>query len=251
MSEDTLKNPLSQNHWIRVGGVTRLTATDFPGKLAAVVFLQGCPWRCGYCHNPHLLAREGNSQIAWSDVQEFLKRRQGLLDAVVFSGGEPTQQESLLDAVFEVRQWGYRVGLHTGGAYPERLERLIPLLDWVGMDFKISFDDYEKITRVPHSGARARESAKLLIASSVSYEFRTTLHPIHHTDDVILRGAEELSSLGAKSYFLQEFRSKVCSDPSLQNHGLKRAVQSLHEKKSLTHRLECLFPTFGIRSESI
>lgn len=233
---------------IRVGGVTSLTATDFPGRLAAVIFLQGCPWRCGYCHNPHLLARNEPSRVDWADILDFLTKRRGLLDGVVFSGGEPTQQESLLDAVLQVRQMGFQVGLHTGGAYPERLVRLLPFLDWVGMDFKICFDQYPTITRAPHSGDRARESAQLLIASRVSHEFRTTLHPWYHTEDVILRGAEELSALGAKSYFLQEFRPKVCADQRLQDGATRSSHERLSEKKSLIHRLECLFHTFGVRS---
>jgi pyruvate formate lyase activating enzyme len=233
---------------ISVGGVTRLTATDYPGKLAAVVFLQGCPWRCGYCHNPHLLDRNEAPRIAWADVLEFLSKRRGLLDGVVLSGGEPTQQNSLREAVLEIRQMGFQVGLHTGGAYPDRLERLLPVLDWVGMDFKICFDQYPSITRVPGSGDRARESAQLLIASGISHEFRTTLHPWHHTEEVILCGAEELSSLGAKTYFLQEFRSKICADHRLQRNGSLHSSERLSEKKSLIRRLECLFPIFGIRS---
>ncbi|MBI3069525.1 MAG: 4Fe-4S cluster-binding domain-containing protein, partial [Betaproteobacteria bacterium] len=74
---------------LRVGGLVPLTTTDYPGRLAAVVFCQGCPWRCGYCHNPHLLPARRTAPIAWHAVRDFLERRRGLLDAVVFSGGEP------------------------------------------------------------------------------------------------------------------------------------------------------------------
>jgi len=80
---------------IRVGGMTPLTSIDFPGRLAAVLYLQGCPWRCGYCHNPELLPARGQGGVAWAQAEAFLHRRVGLLDAVVFSGGEPTSQAAL------------------------------------------------------------------------------------------------------------------------------------------------------------
>ena len=83
---------------LRIGGFTPFTTTDYPGQLAAVVFCQGCPWRCAYCHNPHLLPVEGPESHAWPDLLRFLASRRGLLDAVVFSGGEPTLQGGLADA---------------------------------------------------------------------------------------------------------------------------------------------------------
>ena len=117
---------------LRVGGLTPLSTTDWPGMLAAVVFCQGCPWRCGYCHNPDLIPARGDHEIPWEDVLAFLRRRQGLLDGVVFSGGEPTAQAGLADAMREVRALGFKIGLHTGGMYPQRLAAVLPLVDWVG-----------------------------------------------------------------------------------------------------------------------
>src|SRR5215831_3439565 len=111
----------SARRTLRVGGLIPLSASDWPGYLSAVVFCQGCPWRCGYCHNPHLLPARGSGGIAWSDVLAFLQRRAGLLDAVVFSGGEPLAQATLANAMRGVRRLGFRIGLHTGGAYPARL----------------------------------------------------------------------------------------------------------------------------------
>ena len=107
---------------LRVGGLTPLSASDYPGKLAAVVFCQGCAWRCHYCHNAHLLGRRGSGEIGWPQVTAFLERRKGLLDAVVFSGGEPTLQAGLGAAMREVKALGYLVGLHTAGIVPRRLE---------------------------------------------------------------------------------------------------------------------------------
>ena len=95
---------------IRIGGMTPLTSIDFPGQLAAVLYLQGCPWRCGYCHNPGLIPARGESHVEWRQVVAFLHRRRGLLDGVVFSGGEPTSQTGLPDAIAQV------AGLDTASA---------------------------------------------------------------------------------------------------------------------------------------
>ena len=88
---------------LRVGGLTPLTTIDYPGELAAVVFCQGCPWRCRYCQNADLLPGRGRNELPWERVMELLERRRGLLDAVVFSGGEPTLQAALADAVKQVK----------------------------------------------------------------------------------------------------------------------------------------------------
>ncbi len=117
-----------------------------------MIFCQGCPWRCRYCHNQGLLDPNANTLIHWREVRDFLTRRVGLLDAVVFSGGEPTAQNALAAAIPEVRALGFKIGLHTSGAYPERLRRLLPLLDWVGLDIKSLPEGYDEITGVKGSG---------------------------------------------------------------------------------------------------
>ena len=157
---------------LRVGGLTRLSASDYPHKLAAVVFCQGCAWRCTYCHNPELLSFSSQSLIPWPGVLAFLEKRRGLLDAVVFSGGEPTLQRALPQAMREVKSMGYLVGLHTAGIVPRMLERVLPLVDWVGMDLKS--EDRERhagVTQVAGSGERARRSRDLIRASGVAFEF--------------------------------------------------------------------------------
>jgi pyruvate formate lyase activating enzyme len=158
---------------LRVGGLTRCSASDYPGKLAAVVFCQGCAWRCGYCHNPELQPARGRTEIPWRDVISFLERRRGLLDAVVFSGGEPTLQRGLAAAMQEVKALGFLVGLHTAGVVPRRLAEVLPLADWVAMDAKARFDEHERVTRVRGSGARARRSAELIRSSGVACALHT------------------------------------------------------------------------------
>ncbi|GAO35279.1 radical SAM protein [Sulfuricella sp. T08] len=226
---------------MQIGGLTPLTSTDYPGCLAAVVFCQGCPWRCGYCHNPHLIPRD-NGQLDWSAVMDFLRRRQGLLDAVVFSGGEPTLQDALQSAISEVRDLGFKIGLHTGGTYPSRLKELLPMLDWVGMDIKATTDDYARVTDTPGSAIKAWKSASLLLESGIPHEFRTTVHPLFHSQDSILRLAEELRGLGAKHYVLQEFRPQGCADEAVCTYSVHELLDD-----ALRSRIGSMFETFSVR----
>ncbi|WP_316347703.1 anaerobic ribonucleoside-triphosphate reductase activating protein [Desulfuromonas acetoxidans] len=162
---------------LQVGGLTRCTTIDFPGELAAVVYCQGCPWHCHYCHNAALIPDQGQEQLDWQQVVAFIQQRRGLLDGIVFSGGEPTAQTALIDAMHTVKELGMKVALHTNGGYPDRLRALLPLCNWVGMDLKAPFDDYHHITGCPLSGAQAQKSAELLRASGVAHQFRTTVDP--------------------------------------------------------------------------
>jgi pyruvate formate lyase activating enzyme len=200
---------------LRVGGFVPLSTADYPGRLAAVVFCQGCPWRCGYCHNPHLLPADARAAWAWQEILALLERRRGLLDAVVFSGGEPTLQRGLVAAMREVRTLGFKVGLHTAGMYPERLERVLPLCDWVGLDIKASFARYDGLTGAAGSARRVRESLNLLVASGVAHECRTTVHCSLHSLDDLLALADELLVTGVECYVLQPFRKQGCADAAL------------------------------------
>ncbi|ABD89055.1 anaerobic ribonucleoside-triphosphate reductase activating protein [Rhodopseudomonas palustris] len=192
---------------IRIGGLSRLSTCDWPGQLAATVFCQGCPWDCAYCHNPQLLPGKADAALPWSEVLQFLQRRRGLLDAVVFSGGEPTLQTALPRAIEAVRAMGYRVGLHTGGAYPQRLASILPLLDWVGFDVKAPFEDYQRITGVADSGARALQSLRHLLGSGVAYQLRTTVHPALLSADDLANLAAQLGRLGVRDHTIQPFRA--------------------------------------------
>jgi pyruvate formate lyase activating enzyme len=158
---------------LRIGGLTRLSSCDYPGKLAAVVYCQGCAWHCAYCYNPELQPARGAYEIAWPEVTAFLDKRRGLLDAVVFSGGEPTQQPGLAAAMREVKAMGFLVGLHTAGVVPRRLAEVLPLADWVAMDAKAAFDDHERVSGVRGSARRAKQSLELLLASGVAREVHT------------------------------------------------------------------------------
>lgn len=198
-----------------ISGFVPLTTIDYPDHLSAVVFCQGCPFRCHYCHNPSLIPRLKQGKYSWKTIKNFLLDRIGLLEAVVFSGGEPTLQKDLLYAVKLVKDLGFKVGLHTAGPYPERLKELLKVIDWVGMDIKAPFDDYVSITSIPNSGKKALQSTELILASKVEYEFRTTVHYKLLSQAQIMKIKDTLFKMGATNHKIQQFRKEGCINQEL------------------------------------
>jgi pyruvate formate lyase activating enzyme len=206
---------------LKIGGFTPLSTTDWPGQLAAVVFVQGCPWRCHYCHNIDLQARDGGEPGGWLRALGTIVRRQGLLDGIVFSGGEPTLDPELPDAIETVRSLGFKVGLHTAGIYPDRLKQILPLIDWVGLDIKADFADYQHITDIPRSGQPAWHSLQAVLDAvehkGLDLEVRTTYHPDLHASAHLLTLGRTLYQLGIQRWVIQEFR------PTHMTHGPLKA----------------------------
>ncbi len=229
---------------LAVGGLVPLTTIDFPGQLAAVIFCQGCPWRCTYCHNPHLWPARGEGEYGWPQVAAFLTRRQGLLDAVVFSGGEPTAQKALPDAIAYARDLGFRVGLHTAGIYPARLAKILPLLDWVALDVKAPFAHYDALTHARGSGKRTRLSLHLVLESGVPYEIRTTAHPTLLPRQQLVSLAHDLSTIGVRHYAVQSVRPYGCATALPDNPDYPDAR---HLNEALRREMRGLFSTFVVR----
>lgn len=215
---------MTRRQTLVVGGLTPFTTIDFPGRLAAVVFCQGCPWRCAYCHNPHLLSHRQTEIRQWSEVASWLDSRRGLLDGVVFSGGEPLLQRGLADAVGEVRALGFAVALHTAGAYPQRLQALLPQLDWVGFDVKAPFSDYRAITGCD-GGERARQSLAILLASGKPNELRCTVDERFLGDDELCLMADQLASMGATRLVLQTRREATGTPVARDRRRLDRLAK--------------------------
>lgn len=224
-----------------VGGLVPLSTTDFPDRLSAVVFLQGCPWKCLYCHNPGLQPRPLVAPLPWENVLEFLDRRAGLLDAVVFSGGEPTLQASLGKSIDQVRRRGFKVGVHTAGIYPRRFAQVLPKVDWVGLDIKAPFNDYSKITGRLTGAAAARESLEMLIASDIAHEVRTTYHPALFPEEDLMAMAASLARRGVRRFALQLFNARGCRDARL----LSAAPAAL--APPLADEMKRMFETFILR----
>ena len=183
---------------LAVAGLQPFSSVDFPGRLAAVVFLQGCPWRCGYCHNPGLQPLGRWEGPRWPELRDWLARRLGRLDGVVFSGGEPTLDPALPAVLDELRAMGYALGLHTAGLAPRCLGGLLPRLDWVGLDIKAALGDaslHDRITGRRASTRAVRDSLALLRASGVDFECRSTVHPAWFSDADLLRLVRELAGV--------------------------------------------------------
>jgi len=200
---------------LHVGGFVPFTSTDFPDALSAVVFCQGCPWRCGYCHNPHLIPARGEDEHDFAAILQWLASRRGLLDAVVFSGGEPTAQAALPEAMAEVRRLGFLVGLHTSGAYPRRLADMLACTDWVGLDVKAPHGGYEAVTGVAGCDDAPLASLDLIRAHGVAFEVRTTVHPALLPPAALETLARELAERGIIRWILQPFRPTGCRNDAV------------------------------------
>ncbi|WP_447044131.1 anaerobic ribonucleoside-triphosphate reductase activating protein [Vreelandella sp. H-I2] len=228
-----------------VAGLVPMTTLDYPGHLACVVFLQGCPLRCGYCHNSNMIDPRRGEPHEWQTVLEFLASRQGLLEAVVFSGGEPTLNLGLPAAVKEVKALGFKVGLHTAGVYPNRLTRLLPHLDWVGLDVKGHGKAFDRICGRPNIWQRHACSLEALIDSGVSFECRTTIHWQDFQLGDVERLALTLADCGVSHYALQIARTEQCLDPSYAQPVANAPSSS--ELKELVKHLEPHFERLEIR----
>lgn len=199
-----------------IGGFLPLSLCDYPGKMAAVVFTQGCNFRCPYCHNGALLTAHSETAIAVSDVLASLHSRRKFLDGVVISGGEPTLHADLADFLVAVRSMGYAVKLDTNGSRPKVLRDLFDrkLLDFVAMDVKAPLSRYEVLAGIAVETSVICESIDLIAESGVRHQFRTT-------NVLPLLASEDLAAVRAmiparSSYSLQSFRSETALDPSLR-----------------------------------
>ncbi len=160
-----------------IGGFHTLSLCDFPNTPAAVLFLQGCNWRCVYCHNKKLIpCSKKEGPITYKEVISFLKSRVKMIKGVVFTGGEPTLHEDLEEHIKEIKDLGFLIKLDTNGSNPSMLKKLIDseLLDYIAMDIKAPLEKYKSIIHVPFSKETIKESIELISKSKIEHQFRTT-----------------------------------------------------------------------------
>ena len=229
---------------IRIGGIEKFSIVDFPNKMSAVVFMQGCPWRCPFCHNVQLQDVNADTNIVWHKFIDFLEARKGMLDAVVFSGGEPLVQKGLIDAIKDVKALGYEVGLHTGGYRPDYFREVIEFVDWVGFDIKAPLvaERYKEVTGGVADVEKVKESLNILIDSKKCFECRTTCDPRFLSIDDLYEIANTLKILGVKEYYLQKYR-KVESDI---NASEEKSLALVENDELNAYLSEC-FEVFDIR----
>ena len=205
---------------MKIGGFQKVSLIDYPGRISAVVFTQGCNFRCPFCHNPELVDPERfEGLIPEGEILTFLEKRKGRLDAVVITGGEPTMQPELTPFIIHLKAMGYLVKLDTNGTLPNLLEEMLDrkLLDYVAMDIKAPLERYSEVTKTKADSQRITRSISLIMGSGVDYEFRTTaVKSLLAPEDL-----EEIGRLipGAKRFVLQKFTPTKTLDRNYLNES--------------------------------
>ncbi len=193
---------------MKIHGFQKTTLLDFPGHLAATIFLGGCNFLCPYCHNGSLvLCPDSLPVIPKEDILNTLKKRKGILEGVCITGGEPTLAAGLTDFISEIKELGFLVKLDTNGSNPARLKDLVlsGLIDYVAMDIKNCRNKYaQTIGKDSYSIDKIAESIDFLLTDKVAYEFRTTVTKELHTPADFSAIGEWIK--GAKAYYLQSYK---------------------------------------------
>lgn len=191
-----------------IGGLAKTSIIDYPKKIAAVVFLQGCNFRCPYCHNPELVKCIAKEPLSEDFIIDFLNTRKGKLDAVVISGGEPTLHHNLEKFILKIKDVGFLVKLDTNGTNPGMVKRLIEkkLVDYIAMDIKGPLKKYPEIVKKDVNIEDIYKTMQIIIKSGVEYEFRTTVvkEQLNFNDFLSIRDTIKIIG-GADKYYLQRF----------------------------------------------
>lgn len=207
---------------MRIGGLQKVSLIDFPGSIAAIVFIKGCNFACPFCFNRDLVL--GNlPTISQRSIFAFLKKREKILDGLVITGGEPTLQSDLEDFIRKIKKLGYQIKLDTNGALPLVIQKLLKknLLDYVALDVKAPFEKKyaSVIGKKEFDSSAIRETISLLLKSEIPFELRTTVVPGIHDKKTLLRMAKQLKkTVGSKkiNWFWQNFQPQNCLDPKFE-----------------------------------
>ncbi len=191
---------------IKIGGFIPFTTIDYPDLLSAVIFTNGCPLNCPYCHNPSLRDVNATTDISFDEVLKYLEKRKGILEGVVFSGGEPLLQKNISNAMALVKALGFKIGVHTCGIYPNRMRQIASMISWVGLDFKTVFEKYHLVGAPNDFRQKFEETLDILIQNKIPFEVRITTDPRVVNKDDVLKIATYCRDLGIKDLYLQEYR---------------------------------------------
>ncbi len=194
---------------MKILGLQKTTLIDYPGKVACTIFLFGCSFRCGFCHNPELVLEAKGKDYSPEEILEFLKKRKKYLEAVCFTGGEPLMTLEK-DFVKKIKELGYLIKIDTNGSFPEKLKEFIDedLVDFVAMDIKTSKEDYSSLVGVNVDFKKIEKSIKM-ISKLENYEFRTTIIEEIHTAEKVkemIKWVYNLIGKKLKNYSLQGFK---------------------------------------------
>lgn len=195
-----------------IGGLQKFSLLDYPEHLSAIVFTQGCNFRCSFCYNPMLVLpkkarnKKDHSLISEDGLFDFLKKRRGKLDGIVITGGEPTIHKDLPEFINKIKSLGFKIKLDTNGTNPVMLKKLIDnkLIDYVAMDIKAPIQKYKKVTKNSAHLEKVKKSIKMILEGKLPYEFRTTVVPIFLEKEDIPKMGKMIK--GARIWYLQQFK---------------------------------------------
>lgn len=192
---------------MNIGGWHKVSLMDFPERIASVIFTNGCVFRCHFCYNTGLVCPPWKVSIDEEEIFSYLKRRQGILEGIVITGGEPTVQSDLLHFIARVHSLGYEVKVDTCGYLPEVVKDIIAsgMVQYIAMDIKAPLSKYSDLVGVFVDTAKIVKSIQLILHSGIPYEFRSTLIEGIHNESDILEMAQLIQ--GARQYFLQQFQA--------------------------------------------
>ena len=193
-----------QSDGIKVYDLTPFTLLDFPDTPAAILWLAGCNMRCPYCHNPDIVF--GKNSKDFSEVVAFLRKRKGLLEGVVISGGEPTIHKDIVSICQKIKDLGYKIKLDTNGSLPKVVEELLQkgLLDFIALDFKAPKEKFIEITK-SNSYKNLLQTLAIVVQSHIPYQVRTTVHTALLQEEDIQKIIDTLGAYNVEKYFIQNF----------------------------------------------
>lgn len=189
---------------MEIAGLKKTSLVDYPGTISAVIFLSGCNFRCGFCHNPSVVFGK-SAKIDEKEVMDFLERRKRVLEGVCVTGGEPTIHDNLPMLLKKIKSMGFLAKLDTNGTNPEMLKKIIEenIVDYVAMDIKAPLETYSFAANADVNIKKIKESMRILMESKIKYEFRMTLLPKFVSIESFKEICEMLK--GAKRFYIQQF----------------------------------------------
>ncbi|MFZ2398792.1 MAG: anaerobic ribonucleoside-triphosphate reductase activating protein [Smithella sp.] len=229
---------------MKIGGLQKVSLIDYPGLICGIVFLQGCNFKCPYCHNPELVdPKLFKPGIRENEVLEFLNTRKGKLDAISITGGEPTIQEDLTSFIKQIKKMGFAVKLDTNGSQPKVIKNLLAekRLDFIAMDIKAPLEKYRNIVNTQVNTESIKESIDLILKAKIPHEFRTTIVESQLEENDILEIGKLIA--GASRYVLQKF----VPSKTLDKKFLKEKSFSDEKLQKIKSHLEHQIPSVTIR----
>ncbi len=226
-----------------IAGLQKLTLLDYPGKTACTVFTPGCNFRCPFCHNALLVTHKPEDFISEDEFFSFLNKRQGILDGVCITGGEPTLQKELIPFMEKIRAMGFLIKLDTNGARPDVLRKVLAkkLADYVAMDIKAAPERYgEAVDIADFDFSEVKESIRILEEDCIPHEFRTTVTQELHSEEDF----EKILSLFSSDtpYYLQQFKDSGClideNSHGWETERMRKLHNSLLKKHGNVHLRE-------------